>query len=57
MAAQALTDTLDDAAADAAFVTAGGQEGSVPREVLILLKNIQHQLNGLDARITVLETP
>ena len=57
MAVQPLTAALNDADADATFLTAGGQDGSVPREVLILLKNIQHQLNELDARITVFETP
>lgn len=55
MAANPLTPTLDDAEVNDALVTAGGQEWTVPREVLILLRNVQHQLDALDARVTVLE--
>ena len=57
MAAKPLTNTMTDTEADDAWITAGGREGSVPNETMILLKNIQHQINDLDARVTVLETP
>jgi hypothetical protein len=55
MAMQALQTTLDDETADQAWTTAGGFEQSVSREVWVLVRNLQHQVNDLDARVTAME--
>lgn len=55
MAMKALTETLDDTAADKAWVDSGGYNQSVPTPVLVLLRNLQHQVNALEARIVELE--
>jgi hypothetical protein len=46
---------LDDEAADAAYVTAT-DKGDRHSELLVLICNLQAQVNGLDERVTDLES-